>query len=63
MNIKYNLHDSLIESFRFDPFSKTAFLEIDLCNWMQDGYEENEPESKTITIVFYDVSYINPIKF
>ncbi|ORX63528.1 hypothetical protein BCR32DRAFT_287691 [Anaeromyces robustus] len=60
MKIKYNLHDSLIEKLSYDSLNKTAFLEIDLCNWMQNDYEKNQPENKIICIIFNEVSYIDP---
>ena len=53
--IKYNLHDSLIESVNYDFQNKILDITIDLCNWLQDNYIESEPENIIIHMIFSDV--------
>ncbi len=53
---KYYLHDSGLNSITIDRNGKTVRLSVDLCNWMQDNYIEEEPEIKPIEIVFFGVT-------
>lgn len=58
MNIKYNLHDSLIEQVVYDVKNGTVDIKMDLCNWLQNGYVEGDPENKIIHMLFSEVSYM-----
>jgi len=52
MQIKYNLHDSLIESVVHDAINNNVIITIDLCNWLQSNYVEEEPENKIVHMIF-----------
>ena len=53
---KYYLHDSNIKKLEYDVESKTVTLTVGFCFWMQDWYQEGEPESGTITVIFHNVT-------
>ena len=53
---KYYLHDSTVEEVDYDLKNKTVTLTIGFCFWMQDWYQEGEPESGTITAIFHNVT-------
>jgi len=53
--LQYNLHDSLIESVRYFADRRRVEIGIDLCNWMQPGYTDPEPENVRVTMVFEGV--------
>lgn len=41
---EFNLHDSVINKIGYSPDQGALKLFIDLCNYMQPMYKENEPE-------------------
>lgn len=51
--INHDLHDSLLESVNF--LEGKLVLEIELCNWRQKHYNQNEAEMKSIKLVFNNV--------
>ena len=53
---KYHLHDSGLNSIIIDTDKRTLCLSVDLCNWMQDDYEEEDPEILPIEIIFENVT-------
>jgi hypothetical protein len=53
---KYDFHDSLIESIGIDEKNNQITMLIFLCNWLQKGYAENQPENIRIKLVFKNVS-------
>ncbi len=62
--LKYNLHDSLIESVNYDFKNMMLDITIDLCNWLQDNYVESEPENIIIHMIFsnvisFDTKFLN----
>jgi hypothetical protein len=56
---KYCFHDSLLESIEYDKLAKTATFEIDFCNWAQDGYTNDKPETMIVRLNFKEVKAIN----
>jgi hypothetical protein len=56
---KYNFHDSLLESIHYDENAKTAVFEVDFCNWAQDGYTKDKPETMIVRLNFRGVKTIN----
>lgn len=59
---KYNLHDSLIESVKYDVADKTLRLIVSLCIWAQDEYAEGEDavqENEMIQIEFSHVTDVD----
>lgn len=55
MNLKYNLHDSLIEELNYNKDENRLEIKIELCNWKQIEYKDTEPELVDIRIVFDDI--------
>ena len=56
---QYNLHDSLLESIKFDEINKLAILTVDFCYWQQEKYMDNQPETGMVNIIFTNVSHFN----
>ena len=56
---KYCFHDSLLESVDYNEQEKTASFEVDFCNWAQDGYSDDMPETTMIRLCFKGVEFIN----
>jgi len=56
---KYCFHDSLLESIKYDEQLKTAVFEIDFCNWAQEDYLEEHPETTIVYLHFKDVEGIS----
>lgn len=50
----YELHDSLLTKVAVN--GSTLELTIDFCYWMQDGYQESDPETGTINLSFVRIS-------
>lgn len=48
-----NLHDSLVTKIEF--FNNTVNITMDFCYWMQPNYNENDPETGIIHLVFPNV--------
>ncbi|MFL0197611.1 hypothetical protein ACJDU8_18870 [Clostridium sp. WILCCON 0269] len=48
----YDLHDSLVEDIQFDADKKRLIIGIELCNWRQKSYKENEPEMLSCKLIF-----------
>lgn len=57
MTLKYNLHDSLIEDVQYIQNEKRIEMKIELCNWMQSGYKDTEPELVGVRILFDEVKH------
>ncbi len=53
----YYMHDSLIDSVEVQEDGARIVLTIDFAFWMQNGYQESDPETGAIKVIFYDVSY------
>ncbi|MDR2493464.1 MAG: hypothetical protein LBD25_08430 [Coriobacteriales bacterium] len=53
--LKYDLHDSLIESVVFNAESKSLEIAIELCNWRQPDYQSGDPEMLCMRIIFEGV--------
>ncbi|SEQ88704.1 hypothetical protein SAMN02910369_02619 [Lachnospiraceae bacterium NE2001] len=51
--IKYTFHDSLIEYIKYE--NNTLVITIDFCLWMQDDYDNTQPETDLIKLIFPDV--------
>ena len=52
---KYQFHDSMLENIQiFDNHS--VVLVIDVCLWMQDSYQETDPETQIQRFVFDSVT-------
>lgn len=41
----YILHDSSIDEILYDSITQSCKFKIELCNWMQEGYKDDEPET------------------
>ena len=52
---RYQLHDSYIESMRYDENSTTLTLVIDFAFWMQKDFKEGDEENGLIEVVFHNV--------
>ena len=50
------LHDSVVDRLEYLPHEQKLTLSLDLCNYMQDGYQEGEPENIPGTLTFTEVS-------
>ena len=50
--IKYDLHDSLIESVHYFADQKRVEIQIELCNWRQIGYKDSDPEILDVSMIF-----------
>ena len=50
----YNLHDSLISLIKLADTK--LIMTVDFCYWMQNGYDESEPETGIIKLTFEGVS-------
>ena len=55
---KYVLHDSLIDDVYVDNNDGKVTIKIDFAFWMQEDYEESEPETGIVNVIFDGVSYI-----
>ena len=42
---KYTFHDSLLENISYDKENSKLTLTIDFCFWMQNDYDESQPET------------------
>lgn len=51
----YELHDSLLEKVTYNTESSELILSIDFCYWMQENYDNEEPETGMINIIFKNV--------
>jgi len=61
--LKYNFHDSLLESIDYDRLKRKAVLKIDFCNWKQEWYNETDAETSMIFLVFENVYNISIPEF
>jgi len=52
---EYYLHDSLIEEVLYLPAERRVEIRIELCNWLQLGYRESDPETLKVCLVFEGV--------
>lgn len=51
----YHFHDSGVNNIIYDAEVKKLHLDIDLCNYEQEGYQEGDPEVSPATLVFTDI--------
>lgn len=60
---RYDLHDSVIENIEYISEEMKLVITIELCNWRQFFYKNDEPEMKTESIVFLGVHFfqVEPI--
>ena len=52
----YNLHDSFIESLRYNNELQTLILDINFAFWLQQSHEKGKPENGVIKVVFNGVN-------
>lgn len=52
---KYTFHDSLLENISYDKDNKKLILTIDFCFWMQNDYDESQPETGNIKLLFNNI--------
>ena len=52
----YIMHDSLIDKVEILENGSTIALWIDFAFWMQNGYNEKDPETGTIKVTFHGVT-------
>ena len=52
----YNMHDSLIDSITVEENGNTVRILIDFAFWMQDHYQESDPETGPLEVCFQNVS-------
>jgi hypothetical protein len=52
---KYQMHDSLLKGYVYSSIESKLTLEMELCNWKQAGYTENEPEMVDVKLIFQRV--------
>ena len=50
------MHDSLIDKVEILENGSTIVLWIDFAFWMQNGYNETDPETGTLKVTFFDVT-------
>jgi hypothetical protein len=50
------LHDSVVDRLEYLPQEQKLILSIDLCNYMQEGYQESEPEHISGKLTFTGVN-------
>ena len=55
VDIKFNLHDSMIENIDYIHNKKELKLKIYLCNWKQKNYQDGDPEMIELYLIFHDV--------
>lgn len=53
---KIDFHDSLIESIEYHKKSNKLTIEIDFCNWKQEGYRDGDKETTMVCLNFEDVT-------
>lgn len=53
--IKYIFHDSLIETVNYFSDEKRLEIGIELCNWLQKDYNDSDPETLNICMIFEEV--------
>ena len=54
---KHYFHDSLIEKIESDSEGNVVKLSINFCNWMQDDYKADQPQTVVMTVVFHNVQH------
>ena len=52
---KYTFHDSLLENISYDKENSILTLTIDFCFWMQNDYDESQPETGHIKLLFKNI--------
>jgi hypothetical protein len=52
---RFYLHDSVIERIEYSPGDATLVLDLELCNFMQPSYQENQPETMSGSLAFIGV--------
>ena len=53
---RFDFHDSLIESIEYYEESNKVTIEIDFCNWKQEGYRDEDEETTMMYLSFEDVT-------
>ena len=54
---RYYLHDSSILEIVYNEKEMILQIKMDFCNWMQEGYDEKEPEVTQLQLCFNKVSH------
>jgi len=57
--LRYNFHDSLLEGIKYDEDLNALILEVDFCNWAQEDYTSDIPETMIIQLCFNGVIEIS----
>lgn len=63
---KYVLHDSIIEAFDYDDKNTKVIITVNFCFWLQEDYNESDPENGLLKFTFNHVSnlkYDNDVDF
>lgn len=55
---EYSLHDSSAAKIEFSSHNRTLTLSLELCNFMQKTYRENDPEIVEGTLTFFNVEHL-----
>lgn len=58
---KYNLHDSLLESIKYDAANKTLRLIVNLCLWAQDEYAESADGAQENEMIQIEFSHVTDV--
>ena len=56
---KYTFHDSLLENILYENENSKLILTIDFCFWMQNDYDESQPETGPIKLIFNNIENYN----
>lgn len=54
--IRFDFHDSLIENIECHEESNKLTIEIDFCNWKQEGYRDEDEETTMTCLSFENVT-------
>ena len=52
----YIMHDSIIDAIKVDQERKAITMMIDFAFWMQREYQEGNPETGPLAIIFHNVT-------
>jgi len=59
---RYTFHDSLLENIDYDENNNKLILTIDFCLWMQNDFDETQPETAPIKLIFTDIDKYDGLK-
>jgi hypothetical protein len=54
-----DLHDSTLIGIQYRPARQELLMEVDVCNWRQEGYLEGDPEVLPYRILFRGVKSLS----